>query len=458
MIEKILNISDFFIHPKIIQTDDGKSLFKARIFVSIVLLVFVIFIINSIYAIYYNPNFLDSLYELSFLFIIVCFLFLVKRFGNLKLFVNLMCAIAIVILIVQVRERGGIYSSDLFWLALINCWITIITNFKFGVAWLIFTCLIYLGFFFYYDSDMNYDFIKKIGPFYVLVNLFAVNIAVFLFISLYELKSNALIKTIEANNQIILDKNKSINRSISYAKQIQTASLPKSNYIDTLFNSHYIFNRPKDVISGDFYAAYLVNGHTLFICADCTGHGIPAAMLNTFGITSLNQIILEKGITAPNLIIHELSLRLKYLFQSDQSEVKDGMDLAIISIEHATSTLTFFGAGRSAYIQRQLEIIELKKQTYGIGGIFKIESGPVTPNQIFQLEKNDCIYLFTDGITDQPNSMTGKKLSTKTLIQQIQTMERLPKTEKEPYFNTFMNDWIGNGKQFDDMLFICLVV
>jgi phosphoserine phosphatase RsbU/P len=305
---------------------------------------------------------------------------------------------------------------------------------------------------------MNYEYIKNIGPFYVLVNLFSVNIAVFVFISLYEFKSSALLKTVEANNQIILDKNKSINRSIAYAKQIQTASLPKSNYIDTLFSAHYIYNRPKDVISGDFYAAYFVNDHIIFICADCTGHGIPGAMLNTFGITSLNQIILEKGIIAPNLIVHELSLKLKYLFQSDQSEVKDGMDLAIISINNKTLDLSFFGAGRNMFVQRQLEMIELKKQTYGIGGAFKMNTTAVLPNQIFKLEKNDLLYLFTDGIIDQTNSVTGKKLSTKTLIQQLQAMASISAPEKEQHFHAFMNNWISDGKQIDDMLFICLTV
>jgi hypothetical protein len=117
MIEKILKISDFFIHPKIIKNDDGKSLFKARIFVCIVILIFFIFLINTFYAIYGNADFLNSAYEISFLVTILSFLFLVKRFGNIAFFVNLMCAVSMVILVVQVRERGGIYSSDLFWMA-----------------------------------------------------------------------------------------------------------------------------------------------------------------------------------------------------------------------------------------------------------------------------------------------------------------------------------------------------
>ncbi len=458
MIEKILKISDFFIHPKIILNDDGKSLYKARIFVCIVLLVFCIFLVNTFYAVVANNSSLNSYYEFSFLFIIASFLFLVKRFGNIILLVNLMCAISIVILIIQVRERGGIYSSDLFWMALVNCWITIIANFKYGVAWLIATCIIYLGFYYFYGSEMNYDYIKNIGPFYVLVNLFSVTIAVFLFISLYELKSNALIKTIETNNQIILAKNKSISRSIAYAKQIQTASLPKSNYINTLFSKHYIFNRPKDVISGDFYAAYLVNDYTIFICADCTGHGIPAAMLNTFGITSLNQIILEVGITEPNLIVHELSLKLKNLFQSDQSEVKDGMDLAIVSIHNKSLELSFYGAGRNMFVQRDADIIEFKKQSLGVGGIIKVNRDAILPNQVFKLEKNDQIQLFTDGIIDQPNFSTGKKLSNKGLVQQLKSMANLANAEKEIQFNTFMTNWISESKQLDDMLFISLTV
>jgi serine phosphatase RsbU (regulator of sigma subunit) len=456
MIEILLSKSDFFIHPKIINNDDGKSHFKARIFVLVLILLLVIFAINLTYS-FVNKT-LNSYYEISYCIIILSFLFAIKLFGQIRLLVHIMCTASVTLLIVQVSERGGIYSSDLFWLGLIITWICVITSIKDGLVWFIITTLISIGFFYFDGPQMNYEYEMKTGAFYALMNLVSVSLGIFIFIALYETKSNNLLKEINNTNKIISAKNYNIEMSIEYAKRIQLSSLPKSNYLESLFTHHFIYFKPKDIIGGDFYAAYVKNDCTIIICADCTGHGVSGAMLSTFGITSLNQIINEKGVTEPNSIVYELSARLKSLFQEDQSELKDGMDLAVISINNQTLQLSFFGAGRPIFIQREEAFFEFKKQSNGIGGSYRIDKSDKLPNQILKLEKNDVIYMYTDGIADQFGGPNQRKLSNKNLLNYLQLLNSKSSSEKEKAFTDYMDDWMKEARQLDDMLLISITV
>jgi serine phosphatase RsbU (regulator of sigma subunit) len=456
MIEKLLAKTDFFIHPKIIKNDDGKSHFKARIFVLVLFLMITIFSVNLFYS-FLNKT-LNSYFEIAYCLIIVSFLISIKIFGNIRLLVHIMCLASVILLVVQVTERGGIYSSDLFWMGLIITWICVITGITDGLIWFIISIFIFAGFYYFDDPSLNYDYEIKTGAFYALVNLVSVSLGIFIFIALYETKSNNLLKEINDTNKIISSKNYNIEMSIEYAKRIQLSSLPKSNYLEALFRHHFIYFKPKDIIGGDFYAAYVKNNHTIIICADCTGHGVSGAMLSTFGITSLNQIINEKGITEPNSIVYELSARLKSLFQEDQSELKDGMDLSVISINHSTQQLSFFGAGRPIYILRQESIFEFKKQSNGIGGFYKIDKADKLPNQILKLEKKDTIYMYTDGVSDQFGGSKQNKLSNKMLINYFKSLQLIAESDKEKAFEKFMSDWMQDTRQVDDMLLICMTV
>jgi serine phosphatase RsbU (regulator of sigma subunit) len=456
MIEKLLNKTDFFIHPKIIKKDDGKSHFKARIFVLVLLLMIMIFSVNLIYSLIHKT--LNSYFEIAYCAIILTFLISIKIFGNIRLLVHIMCFLSVALLVVQVKERGGIYSSDLFWMGVIITWICVITGITDGLIWFFISISIFIGFYYFDNPSMNYEYEIKTGAFYALVNLISVSLGIFIFIALYEIKSNNLLKEINDTNKIISAKNYNIEMSIEYAKRIQLSSLPKSNYLEALFAHHFIYFKPKDVIGGDFYAAYVKNNHTIIICADCTGHGVSGAMLSTFGITSLNQIINEKGITEPNSIVYELSARLKSLFQEDQSELKDGMDLSVISINHNTQQLSFFGAGRPIYVFRQDTFFEFKKQSHGVGGFYKIDKSDKLPNQILKLEKKDTVYMFTDGIPDQFGGPRQHKLSNKMLINYLKSLQLVPVSEKEKAFEKFMADWMQQTKQLDDMLLISMTV
>jgi serine phosphatase RsbU (regulator of sigma subunit) len=456
MIEKLLGKSDFFIHPKIIKNDDGKSLFKARIFVFVLFLLIGIFSINLAYAIF-NKS-LNSFYEISYCIIIAIFLFSVKFFGNLRLLVHTMCGISIVLLVIQVAERGGIYSSDLPWLGLVITWICVITSIKDGLIWYIISTIISVGFYYFDNPQMNYAYELEAGSLYALVNLLSVSFGIFIFIALYEIKSNTLLNEINETNKIVSNKNYNIEMSIEYAKRIQLSSLPKSSYLQSLFTNYFIYYKPKDIIGGDFYAAYVKNDYTIIICADCTGHGVSGAMLSTFGITSLNQIINEKGITEPNHIVYELSDRLKSLFQEDQSELKDGMDLSVISINNQSLELAFFGAGRPMFIQREDTFFEFKKNSFGIGGTFKFDQSEKQPNQILKLEKNDVIYMYTDGVSDQFGGPNQRKLSNKNLLDYLQLLSSKSSSEKELAFTEFMDDWMKKARQMDDMLLICITI
>ena len=239
--------------------------------------------------------------------------------------------------------------------------------------------------------------------------LFVLLVYMIVRLSIYRLQiaNEKLEKIITDRTQEIREKNTQLGEaltdikdSINYAKRLQDAILPKLDEVKKVFPENFIFYLPRDIVSGDFYWTSIQNNQKVFIVADCTGHGVPGAFVSMLGNNLLNQIVNEKQLIDPSVILTELNKGVLSAFKSEDLVVSsnDGMDIAVISVDQQNK-LIFAGAQRPLIIIRDQEIIELKADKKSIGGRTN-SSFVFTPHEI-QLQKNDLIYMFSDGFADQ---------------------------------------------------------
>lgn len=254
--------------------------------------------------------------------------------------------------------------------------------------------------------------------------------------------------------QVLEQKNKDLEDSIRYASKLQLAMLPNERLFKDAFSDAFVLFMPKDIVSGDFYWLAQYGDEVFFAVGDCTGHGIPGALLNIAGNTLLKQIIRMDGLNDPAEIINRLDEELVALFNdyNTKGALSDGMDIALCRFNLNTMEGSFCGAGRPMLLVRNGELIEFRKcsETVGYSGDYvkKFDT------QYFQLEAGDKFYLFTDGYTDQFGGENVKKFNRKRFRTLIQSLSDYPmfKQEKELYLS-YLN-WKGGQEQIDD---VCVI-
>jgi serine phosphatase RsbU (regulator of sigma subunit)/uncharacterized protein HemY len=249
-------------------------------------------------------------------------------------------------------------------------------------------------------------------------------------------------------------KNKDITDSINYSKRIQNAILPSEALKFELFKDIFVSFHPKDIVSGDFYWYTEKNGHKLIAACDCTGHGVPGALMSMIGTNFLNQLVNEKEIISPDEILNQLNFEIKKaLKQDDESiETRDGMDIALVSINDQNQ-LAYAGANRPLWIIRSNELIEIKPNKFSIGGL-QHDKEHIFEKHIIQTQLNDCIYLFTDGFVDQFGGENGKKFMTKRLKETLLEINPLPMSDQLEKLEYTFRSWRGQHEQVDDVLVI----
>jgi transcriptional regulator with GAF, ATPase, and Fis domain len=262
-------------------------------------------------------------------------------------------------------------------------------------------------------------------------------------------------RTLELSEQkeIIEEKNKHITDSIRYAKRIQDATLPSIGLVRSLLPDSFVLFKPKDIVSGDFYWIEQVGDNILFAVVDCTGHGVPGAFLSLIGHNSLNQIIHELGVHKPSEILFELDKIVYSTLQNnlEQTNIKDGMDMAICSLNLKTKSLEFAGAYNPLYLVRDKELSEIKGDKLAIGA-GKEEN--LYNNTEMQLEKGDRIYLFSDGYADQFGGPKGKKFKYSQFKELLLNIHLKPMDEQQKLLNHFIEAWQGELEQLDD---VCVI-
>jgi len=256
------------------------------------------------------------------------------------------------------------------------------------------------------------------------------------------------------NAEITLQK-KSITDSINYAKKIQDSILPPAQQIQRVLPDGFILYEPKDVVSGDFYWLDSRDGLSIFAAVDCTGHGVPGALMSVIGFNLLNQAVIEMGLTKPSDILHHLDFGVnKLLRQSDAGNtVKDGMDIGLCTYDPATKKLQFAGVFNPAYIisKGELKVIPADKFPIGINVDGVADN---YTNQEIQLHSGDMVYLFSDGYADQFGGPVGKKFKYTRFREGLMKIHALPVDEQKNFLKKEFVEWKGNLEQVDDILVI----
>ncbi len=251
-------------------------------------------------------------------------------------------------------------------------------------------------------------------------------------------------------------RHKEITDSIKYAKRIQTALLPSEKLIEENLNDYFILWKPRDIVSGDFYWLKQVDNKTILTAADCTGHGVPGAFMSMLGISFLNELVnnMEK-LKASQILDMMRELVKTSLDQSGKkNESKDGMDMALCIIDHENNKMQFSGANNPLYIIRNNELIEIKATKNPIGIYLKEKP---FENYDVELQKEDVLYIFSDGYVDQMGGKKGRKFmkrNFKELLLKMHSKNIEMKTAGEILDKTIL-DWMGTEhEQIDDILII----
>lgn len=253
----------------------------------------------------------------------------------------------------------------------------------------------------------------------------------------------------------IQNKNKKINDSINYAKRIQNAILPNSRLINKTLPDSFILYKPRDVVSGDFPWFVQIKNDIFIAAVDCTGHGVPGALLSLIGYFLLNDIVRSRKITDPGKILDLLDEGVTQTLRQDQddSATKDGMDIALCRINTETRTVEYAGAHRPLYFMKGGVMDEIKGNKFPIGGgIYKNQTNFTTTK--LELAKGDSFYFSSDGFPDQFGGPEVRKFGPKKTREIIERVHRGSMAEAAHVFDTEWEAWKGDHKQTDDVLLI----
>ncbi len=248
-----------------------------------------------------------------------------------------------------------------------------------------------------------------------------------------------------------------ISSSIDYAKRLQTSILPNMSLLEESFSDHFVFFRPKQKVSGDFYWWTKVEDKVIITAADCTGHGVPGAFMSMLGVSLLREITNKAYISHPGVILNRLRKEVvKSLDQKgDSGEQKDGMDLALISVQPETLKCEYAGANNPLYLVRNRQLTEYKADRMPVSHYPRMDK---FTNQEIQLEKGDQLYLFSDGYADQFGGEKRKKFKYKAFQQHLvdhcgESMEQQHKS----LLDTIV-EWQRDYEQIDDMVIVGIKV
>jgi serine phosphatase RsbU (regulator of sigma subunit) len=267
-------------------------------------------------------------------------------------------------------------------------------------------------------------------------------------------EKNAANLLLKEQNTIITEKKQEIEHSIQYAKGIQNALLPSIKEIKSVFPQGFIYYLPKDVVSGDFYWFHKLGDDFYLVAADCTGHGVPGALMSIVGMDKITQAIFEKKITEPKAILEFLNIEIKNTLKQhdDETKQRDGMDLALVKINVKTNTLDFAAANRPLYIVRDGKLTEYKSDKVAIAGF--TPDNHVFKQTTLQLSKGDRLYLTTDGYADQFGGAESKKFMTKNFKALLESLPEGDMNEQEKVVVNSHVNWKGHYEQVDDILVV----
>jgi len=253
----------------------------------------------------------------------------------------------------------------------------------------------------------------------------------------------------------IAEQRREIMDSIHYAEKIQKAIMPDQSRMSEIFDDHFVFFRPLNVVSGDYYWATRKGSKMVVVAADCTGHGVPGAFMSILGITLLNEIVLKREIDTASEILDELRENIKFTLsqKGTAGEQRDGMDMALCIIDYEAMKLQYAGAYNPLYLVRNSEMIEYKPNKMPVG-IFVVDNENNFTNHRISLQPGDTLYLFSDGYIDQFGGEKNTKFKSKQFKQLLLKISSLPMNRQKQLLIESHEKWKGHSEQVDDILVI----
>lgn len=314
------------------------------------------------------------------------------------------------------------------------------------------------------EADVNFTvFQNEVFYHYLNESLIALAVIVLLALILIPyiiriLREDENIKTELMHQKSIIDaRNKDLTDSVNYASKIQEAMLPDTSRIEELFPNSFVFYKPRDVVSGDFYWFREKNDSILIAAADCTGHGIPGALMSMIGHSSLNGItnVNKEKTTAEILKELDKSVTTSLINKEYKTESKDGMDIGICKIDPVKKTLEFSGAFQNLILIQGDDILEFKGNRFPIGGGNNYNKMDFIIHKI-DIQQGDHFYLYSDGFPDQFGGEKEKKYLDKNFKLFLKTLSGKTPQEKKSLLNEELLRWQGSIEQIDDVLVIGL--
>lgn len=260
---------------------------------------------------------------------------------------------------------------------------------------------------------------------------------------------------IQKQGEQIAELYEQVKDSILYAKRIQEAILPSKEEIDSALKQSMVLFRPKDIVSGDFYWFTEKEDRAIIAAADCTGHGVPGALMSMIGSSLLNEIVNEKGMTEPAKILFALKQGVIKALNKHPSadQTKDGMDIALCSIPKKGNKIEYAGAYNPLWLIREGEIIDFPGDRQPVGFFGDNQNTPYT-NHTVEVEPGDSVYMFSDGYADQFGGPTGKKFKYSQFKKLLIKIQDESMSDQRDILNTTIEEWMGEEEQIDDILII----
>jgi phosphoserine phosphatase RsbU/P len=257
-------------------------------------------------------------------------------------------------------------------------------------------------------------------------------------------------------SRLLEAKNESITNSIRYARRIQEAIIPEPPEVINHFKDAFIFYQPRDIVSGDFYWFSDRYDKKIIIAADCTGHGVPGALMTMMGNSLINEIVNEKAITNPSEILTELDKKIVQTLQrtsdADKKPIHDGMDVAVMTIDTHKMEIEFAAAHNPLYYLQDGEMQQIKGSKFPVGS--SQYGDKLFDYNLVKAKEGDVFYIFTDGFQDQYSQESQRKYMSKRFRSFLLLISHLPMEEQRLKLIEEFNAWKGESPQTDDILVI----
>ncbi|MFT5617829.1 MAG: serine phosphatase RsbU (regulator of sigma subunit) [Arenicella sp.] len=253
------------------------------------------------------------------------------------------------------------------------------------------------------------------------------------------------------------EQNKKIGQSIRYAERIQKAMLPSERVVASYVPNNFIYHKPKDVVSGDSYWVGEIQDYTIIAAIDCTGHGVPGAIMTMASNLALSQIVNAEQISKPSEILSRLHVLIRTTLAQEESDIRDGMDLVLCAIDKQNKRIHFAGAKRAFLLVKDGKLESFKTDKHSIGG--RSESVDFS-DQSIPYDGETTFYLTSDGYQDQFGGSKNRKIGRKRFYSLLEETSLLPLAEQKERLATFIQKWQeeGDEEQIDDQVIIGFIL